>query len=129
MESDRQSGPRCASMSLIRYTLFSARIAIECGPRRSTLPLQAGMASLQRVASLPPPIILALPTNFSQRDSHAHWVAFSDVAAIDMRRIRAPSVLRDDVPATTLFFVHRLRVSTIDIVCENISAVSEALLS
>ena len=72
MESDRQSEPRCASMSLIRYTLFSARIAIECGPRRSTLPLQAGMASLQRVASSPPPRILALPTNFSQREIHMH---------------------------------------------------------
>ena len=94
MESDRQSEPRCASMSLIRYTLFSARIAIECGPRRSTLPLQAGMASLQRVASELPRRVLVLPTSLSQRDSHAHWVAFSDVAANGVRRIAPRAAAR-----------------------------------
>ena len=123
MESDRQSGPRCASMSLIRYTLFSARIAIECGPRRSTLPLQAGMASSQRVASSPPPRTLALPTNFSQRDSHAHWVAFSDVAAIGMRRIAASVLTKRHARNNAFRFEHeRLRVATIDIVSDNMSA-------
>jgi hypothetical protein len=79
---------------------------------------------------------LAAPKNscapyqfLAARDSHALWVAFSNVAAIVMRRIARLAFCRYGVPLRGcpqqrfLFRTSSLfRVATFDIVCDNMSA-------